>query len=224
MDTRLLSAIIFAGVLTAIPESGQSIYLCQDPEGRQVLTDRPAQLQFCNRMDPSSSPATESRRTPPGSLPEPPRSIPPADPAGKSPANSPESGMAVPIERIGQLFLITVRLSGNTGESDARLIVDTGASHTILSHKLALQLGLLSEPQSGSVTMHTVGGTVQAPLARIKSIRIGEAEVANSFVVIHDLPDSPGLVEGLLGLDALQHFQVTLDPGKGLLVLHPALP
>jgi len=69
--------------------------------------------------------------------------------------------------------------------------------------------------------MNTVGGPVQAALARIKSIRLAEAEVRDSVVVIHDLPDAPTGVEGLLGLSALREFQVTLDPNKKMLSLQP---
>jgi predicted aspartyl protease len=114
--------------------------------------------------------------------------------------------------------VVTVKLNG---EQDARLIVDTGASHSVVSHRLAIELGLYSDLAMGTVTMNTVGGSVQAPLARIKSIRLAEAEVRDSVVVIHDLPDSPGGVEGLLGLSALREFQVTLDPTKKVLSLQP---
>jgi hypothetical protein len=50
---------------------------------------------------------------------------------------------------------------------------------------------------------------------------LAEAEVRDSVVVIHDLPDSPAGVEGLLGLSALRQFQVTLDPTKKVLSLQP---
>jgi hypothetical protein len=42
------------------------------------------------------------------------------------------------------------------------------------------------------------------------------------MVIIHDLPDSPTGVEGLLGLSALRQFQVTLDPTRKVLSLQPA--
>ena len=124
----------------------------------------------------------------------------------------------VPLQQVGHLFVATVKLNG---EQDARLIVDTGASHSIVSHRLAVELGLYSDSSMGTATMNTVGGPVQAPLARIKSIRLAEAEVKESVVVIYDLPDSPAGVEGLLGLSALRQFQVTLDPTRKVLSLQP---
>jgi predicted aspartyl protease len=139
----------------------------------------------------------------------------------KSPASHQPNALVVPLQRAGNLFLVTVHLVGEAGETDARLIVDTGASHTIVSHKLALALSLYSDSALGTVTMNTVGGPVQAPLSRLKSIQLKEAEVTNSLVVIHDLPDSPDGAEGLLGLSVLQHFQVTLDPGRSVLSLQP---
>ena len=216
--TVIISVLL--GLAATLPNQAWSIYLCQDEEGRQILTDRPAQLRSCATMDlPSSPPAGSARPAPSPAQPSPPAPGEPADRAG--PSHPHATGTTIPIQRAGHLFLATVKMSGNVGESEGRLIVDTGASHTIVSHKLALELGLFSDSQLGTVTMNTVGGPVQAPLARMKSIRIGEVEVVNSLVIVHDLRDMPGGVEGLLGLSTLQNFQVTLDPNGSILSLKP---
>jgi hypothetical protein len=57
-------------------------------------------------------------------------------------------------------------------------------------------------------------------VARIESVKVGEAEVSNLVVAIHDFSQDPRF-EGLLGLDFLRHFQVSLDPRKQLLTLIP---
>jgi predicted aspartyl protease len=61
----------------------------------------------------------------------------------------------VPLQQVGHLFVATVKLNG---EQDARLIVDTGASHSIVSHRLAVELGLYSDSSMGTVTMNSLGG------------------------------------------------------------------
>ena len=70
-----------------------------------------------------------------------------------------------------------------------------------------------------SVTMHTVGGSVQADMVHVDSIRIAGAEVRNSLVAIHDLPDAPPDIDGLLGLSVLGQFDVTLDATRSRLYL-----
>ncbi|MEP6959397.1 MAG: retropepsin-like aspartic protease [Nitrospirota bacterium] len=207
------------GVLCSVYKEGHAIYRCYDKEGRHVLTDQPAQLERCIPLDVVTPPISDSKKLPVAPIPAVPgstenrRALP--EEQGASLANH---TVDVPLQQVGHLFVVTVKLNG---EQDARLIVDTGASHSIVSHRLAIELGLYSDSSMGTVTMNTVGGPVQAPLARIKSFRLAEAEVKDSVVVIYDLPDSPAGVEGLLGLNAMRQFQVTLDPTRKILSLQP---
>jgi len=207
------------GVLLSIHEEGYAIYRCYDKEGRQVLTDQPAQLEQCTLLGVAAPSKSNSSKLPVAPIPAVPGPIEGRKVMPEAQSTSPANHIVeVPLQQVGHLFVVTVKLNG---EQDARLIVDTGASHSVVSHRLAIELGLYSDLAMGTVTMNTVGGSVQAPLARIKSIRLAEAEVRDSVVVIHDLPDSPGGVEGLLGLSALREFQVTLDPTKKVLSLQP---
>jgi hypothetical protein len=192
------------GLLLSIHEEGYAIYRCYDKEGRQVLTDQPAQLEQCTPLGVATPPKSNASKIPVAPTPAVPGSIDGRKglPEAQS-TTSVNHTVEVPLQQVGHLF------------------VDTGASHSVVSHRLAMELGLYSDVSMGTVTMNTVGGSVQAPLVRIKSIRLAEAEVRDSVVVVHDLPDSPGGVEGLLGLSALREFQVTLDPTKKVLSLQP---
>jgi clan AA aspartic protease (TIGR02281 family) len=218
-NTQAFVAMGLFGVLLSIHEEGYAIYRCYDKEGRQVLTDQPAQLEQCTLLGVAAPPKSNSNKLPVTPIPAVPGPIEGRKVMPEAQSTSPANHIVeVPLQQVGHLFVVTVKLNG---EQDARLIVDTGASHSVVSHRLAIELGLYSDLAMGTVTMNTVGGSVQAPLARIKSIRLAEAEVRDSVVVIHDLPDSPGGVEGLLGLSALREFQVTLDPTKKVLSLQP---
>ena len=104
------------------------------------------------------------------------------------------------------------------------MIVDTGASHTILSQDLALDLGLLADPTSRSVTLNTAGGPVMADVVTVPSIRIGTAEVQNSMAAVFDFSERPNGVEGLLGLTFLASFEVTLDAKRKQLHLRSSSP
>jgi len=219
---RKIHAIVILALLglwLSMYEEGHAIYRCYDKEGRHVLTDQPAQLEQCTLLDVVTPPKPDSKKLPAAPIP----TVPSSTEHRKALPEEQSTSLAnhsvdMPLQQVGHLFVATVKLNG---EQDARLIVDTGASHSIVSHRLAIELGLYSDSGMGTVTMNTVGGPVQAPLARIKSIRLAEAEVKDSVVVIHDLPDSPAGVEGLLGLSALRQFQVTLDPTRKVLSLQP---
>lgn len=212
----LIQALASVGPLFA------ALFSCTEGPGITIITDSPVQLSHCRPLSENSSashgerarrPTLPSEQTP---LPSNPVEVsPPKEQAGRP------SGVSVPLERLGSLFVVTVQINATRS---ARLILDTGASHTILSHAIARDLGLFSLRPVASVTMHTVGGSVQADMVQVDSIRIAGADVHNSLAAIHDLPDAPPDIDGLLGLSVLHQFEVTLDTARSRLHLGQSQP
>jgi clan AA aspartic protease (TIGR02281 family) len=200
------------------------LFACTEGPGLTIITDSPTQLSQCRPLSENSSATREERphrSTPaPDSIPLPLNSVELPKVSSLSKEQTLRStGISVPLERLGSLFVVTVQVNETRS---ARLILDTGASHTILSHAIARDLGLYSHRSVASATMHTVGGSVQADIVNVDSIRIAGAEVRNSMAAIHDLPDAPPDIEGLLGLSVLRQFEVTLDTARNR--LHLGLP
>ncbi len=220
MNAVFLVVVTVWAMLLVLPSANAALYHCIDSTGQQILTDSPVQLSHCDVVPSNSSsslvPAAPSNLPAPPPLSAPiPNGLPSEGSDVTQPALSPRT-VTAPIQRMGPLFIVTTRLNQTR---DARLILDTGASHSILSHRVALDLGLFSDARTTTVTLHTVGGSVQADVARIESIRVAEAEVRDSIAAIYDLPDAPPGVDGLLGLSFLHQFEVTLDTVKGQLHL-----
>jgi aspartyl protease family protein len=133
-----------------------------------------------------------------------------------------ESGVAIAVRRVGQLYVVPVELNGSR---TAHLILDTGASHTILSQELVRDLALMpSDFRPGLVVLKTAGGSVDAQVVRIDSMKVSTAEVRNSSAAVHTVPDFPPGIDGLLGLSFLHQFEVTLDSSKGELRLKKVQP
>jgi predicted aspartyl protease len=126
----------------------------------------------------------------------------------------PRGAVEVPIDARGSSVIVPVTFNGSV---TANLALDTGASRTMISRRIANNLALYSFT---SGRFAGIGGSVTASIARIQSVKIGEAEVADLVVGIHDFSSDPR-VEGLLGFDFLRHFHVTLDARKQLLTLSP---
>ncbi len=200
---------------------GAALYRCTDRSGTTVFTDSSAQLSNCMPYQPSPFGVGDSLQAGPGShgreapLPSQPGPIP-HDPAGHP--ESDRSGDAVPLQRVGNLFIVEATLLDTR---EARLIVDTGASHTILSPALARELGLLSQSGGQGVTVKTAGGPVQADVVTLAQVRVGEAVAQNVLAGVFDIADVPQGVDGLLGLTFLSRFLVTIDAEKGELSLRP---
>lgn len=212
----LVQALATVGPLFA------ALFACTEGPGITIITDSPTQLSHCRPLNENTSATREERPhrlapepvlTPPNPV-EPPQLASPLKEQTVRPAS-----ISMPLERLGSLFVVTIQINETR---PARLILDTGASHTILSHAIARDLGLFSLRPVASVTMHTVGGSVQADMVQVDSIRIAGAEVRNSIAAIHDLPDAPPDIEGLLGLSVLRQFDVTLDTTRSR--LHLGLP
>jgi aspartyl protease family protein len=100
---------------------------------------------------------------------------------------------------------------------NANLLLDTGASMTMVSRRIATALALYA---TSSRQFSGVGGNVTAQIARVDSLKVGDAEVNGMPVSIHDLSQTP-VFEGLLGMDFLGRFQVSVDTAKRVLVLNP---
>ncbi len=239
--SRFIALTIFGRVLlwvllvaaTQATKAEATLYQCVDASGSRVFTDSLAQLKDCKVMNPGgpNPPASSSVHTPPVSSPspQPPLTRPPGPPAGIGGAvtSQPhgESGtgagpgpVAAPLERVGRSLVVQVRLNGTR---QAKLILDTGADITILSHAVALDLGLVPTASSPTITLNTVGGTVRADVVVVETMALGGAEAKAIQAAIHDLPDAPPGVDGLLGLTFLDKFLVTVDSQKGELHLQP---
>ena len=221
-STVLIGAsIVFVQTFICVGPLFAALFACTEGPGITIITDSPTQLSQCRLLSENSSAGREERAHRPASPPEP--ALAPATPIEAPPLVPPQkeqvvrqANISVPLERLGSLFVVTIQI--NEARS-ARLILDTGASHTILSRAIARDLGLFSLRPVASVTMHTVGGSVQADMVQVDSIRIAGAEVRNSLAVIHDLPDTPPGIDGLLGLSVLREFEVTLDTARSRLHL-----
>lgn len=135
----------------------------------------------------------------------------PTEPANRGAATK----ASIPFEKRGQVVVIEAMLNGKT---PAKLVVDTGATYTMISVATANELALDRSGNERRLPIQTANGTIQAPLTSLESINVGGMELKNLAAVIHDaLPNSQAA--GLLGLNFLSNFRMDIDTQKGLLHL-----
>ncbi|MEX0804205.1 MAG: retropepsin-like aspartic protease [Candidatus Binatia bacterium] len=148
------------------------------------------------------------------SLPPEPSSLSSVEISTTSSATAPHGAVTVPVQISGRSIIIPVIFNHSL---KTQLLLDTGATSTLVSKSIASSLAL---QEIGSATGVTVGGAITVPVARVKSLKVGSAEVVDLLVNIHNFSQDPRY-EGLLGMDFLGRFNISLDQHKRVLILTP---
>ncbi|MEQ8495119.1 MAG: TIGR02281 family clan AA aspartic protease, partial [Gammaproteobacteria bacterium] len=120
--------------------------------------------------------------------------------------------VVVPLARHGGTLSARVAVNGRPRE----FIVDTGASVTAVSARIAAELGIGTGGEE--ILVRTANGVTRARRTRIDSLALGTAQLRGVPALVVDGLDG---YAGLLGLDVLARFDVDLDAARGELRLRP---
>ena len=141
----------------------------------------------------------------------------PAAPAASS--SSPGGEASSQVTRIpftpGKPIMVTAKINGG---GSAQLMLDTGASVTVINPRVLAGMGIGSrEALRGSVRGAT--GTADVLFVPVQSIEVGAARSGPLRIASHDVDLGQG--DGLLGRDFLDQFTVTIDSTAGVVTLSP---
>jgi predicted aspartyl protease len=99
------------------------------------------------------------------------------------------------------------------------VVLDTGASITIVAVDIMARLGYdPANPTLDRQRIITGSGVEYAPCTTVRSATAIGQKVDNLEVLCHDLPPESG-VDGLLGINFLKHFKLTIRFRKGIIDL-----
>ncbi|MEA2093266.1 MAG: TIGR02281 family clan AA aspartic protease, partial [Pseudomonadota bacterium] len=121
----------------------------------------------------------------------------------------------IPLHRSGHHFLVDAR--PNNARS-IRLLIDTGASLTILTPDTLERLGIHYTNTGKTNVFTTANGLVRAHVYTLDALSVGDWQVSRLEIGVLDLGDGSG-IDGLLGMNFLQHFQFYIDQNDALLRL-----
>jgi clan AA aspartic protease (TIGR02281 family) len=135
---------------------------------------------------------------------ESPRTAPP------TPAAAPVAGRsAVPIRIVRNHVLVRAVLNH---QEPVTLLLDTGATRTILTPTTAQRLGMSPTADTPRRTLRVADGQLhEVPLIQLSALTVGEATAENLQVGVSVLFPRTSAVDGLLGGDFLEQFSIIID-------------
>ena len=137
----------------------------------------------------------------------------PRAPEGRK--TGPPSGVTKIPFKPGAPIMVNAKINGG---GPVTLMLDTGASITVVNPLALWRLGISTwfAPR-GEIRGAT--GTTNVDMVRVQSIEVGEARAGPLMIVAHDIESKE--VDGLLGRDFLDHFNVNIDTAAGVVTLSP---
>jgi hypothetical protein len=107
-------------------------------------------------------------------------------------------------DRIGRIWAPVLV----NGQGPFRFVLDTGASSSAVTARVATALGMTWDSQ-GTITLRGATGSVKVPTIPVDSLEIGELLMQPKRLPI--VPDALGGAEGILGTDGLRDKRITIE-------------
>ena len=201
----IIPFVIMLAVL--VPCSYGDTYKWVDDKGTVHFTDNLSNIPEDYRPDVEiRNPAKETPAPQPREI---------SKPSTVIPTQAIESkGFEVKLERKHETWQAEVLLNGSVKR---QFIVDTGASSCLIDWKTAKELEIPIDENTPFIPVTTASGIILVPYVTLKTMRVGDAELEDVEVSIHDMPGGGGL----LGNSFLNRFKVVIDSLNDKMTLHP---
>ncbi len=133
---------------------------------------------------------------------------------------APAQPSPIAFEKVLSLLFTEVTING---QGPYRFLIDTGATQTVVSEKLAAKLGL---KKIATNVMHGVGGEgkVDSPVFRADSLKLGDVTIRNLPLGTLNNPALDQILDGIIGTPTLSDFVITIDYPRSRIELHKEAP
>ena len=192
---KLWLAILNILLLPPIIHAGD-LYLCRDQAGNESIADFPLDGQNCIKVETfKESTITEKENK----------------------ATAPANNLITKVTIIGNRVFVPVTLVYDNREVNVSLLMDTGASGTVIHTDVADQF-YINLWKTGKTKAGVVGGgVIDVNVVKMDIIKIGPHEIRNKYIGIVDHDVSNVKYDGLLGMDILKGLGYELDFAKQLI-------
>ena len=106
-------------------------------------------------------------------------------------------------------IVVPVSFSNGGLEAATQLILDTGATHTVIYRSFASQLNILG--LAAGLSTVASGQSVISQVGKVDSMKVGPIQARDFPVIIMPFEGPPTFYSGLLGMDFLSRVEYVLD-------------
>lgn len=118
--------------------------------------------------------------------------------------------VSIPLVRRGEHYVVEGWLNGTVS---VRLLIDTGASTTVIRKDVLRAAGVSGTAETEVYQFSTANGPVLGKVYRVAALSIAEQNVENIRIAALELPELQD-VDGLLGMNYLKHFRFFIDQDR----------
>ena len=126
--------------------------------------------------------------------------------------------MKYPFDLKAGIILVKTKVYGPAGDGIVNLALDTGATWTLVSWEIAVQLGYDPASVQQRTPITTGSGVEYCPKLTLERVEALGKKVGNLEALCHTLPPT-SRVDGLLGLNFLRGFDVRLNFRAGYITV-----
>jgi len=123
------------------------------------------------------------------------------------------------LKKIGALYYTKAAVKGATGILNVDLLIDTGATYTILPVESLDMYGYNIATSEEKVRIVTASGLILAPKIKVQWIHALGCKLNNFLVVAYTLPPEM-YFKGILGMDFLKKARAIINTFQGEIEIH----
>ena len=114
-----------------------------------------------------------------------------------------------PVTILGNRVFVPVTIGNNGVEIEIRLLLDTGASQTVVYRDIADQLNIIAL-QKG-LSQVASGQQIYTEVGKVSFIKVGPKTMKNASILVINYEGPAASHGGLLGMNFLKHFQYNIN-------------